>query len=218
VSSILEALKHEIRTSLVPGDYLPNERLLAERYGVGRNTVREAMIFLEAYGMVEKTQRGARVTEPDFAFAYAFAAFDNGVDRSIATYRDLVEFRRTLEIGILDRIFDRVSDEDLARLDEIVDRMERSLTAREAAETDFAFHSVLIDVSGNSILRRLYSIMTATMTYYLEIGKTKYGAETVARHREIIAALRDRSRADLEAAVQRHFEYSEAVLNREFVD
>ncbi len=218
VASIVEALKREMKTTMRPGDLLPNERLLAVRFGVGRNTVREAMVFLEAYGMVEKTQRGARVADHDSVLAHAFAAFDHGFDRSIATYRDLVDFRRALELGTLDRLIERIGDDDLAELDRIVDEMARALTAREAAETDYAFHAKLVEISGNAILRRLYSIMQATMTYYLEIGKTKHGAETVARHREMIDALRRRSRPALEAAARRHYDYSEAVLNQEFAD
>ncbi len=216
VKSILDVLRREILSSMKPGDLLPNERSLAERFGVGRNTIREAMIFLEAYGLVEKTQRGPRVTDVDRSFAYFFTTFDNGFDRSIATYRDLIDFRRHLELGVLDKVFANVTDQDVAALDEIVERMGRALTASEAAATDYDFHAKMIEISGNSVLQRLYKVMASTLTYYMEIGKPKYATETVVRHRQIVDALRRRSRDELEAAARHHFDYSEHVLNTEF--
>lgn len=218
VKSILEDLKREILSSMKPGDMLPNERALAERFQVGRNTIREAMIFLEAYGLVEKTQRGSRVADSDQAFAYFFATFDSGFDRSIATYRDLVEFRRHLELGILGKIFDNVTDADVEALDRIVGRMGRVLTAGEAAAADYEFHAHLVGMSGNSVLIRLYRVMRETLSYYMEIGKSKYAAETEDRHRQIVDALRARSRDAFEKAARRHFDYSEEVLNAEFTD
>lgn len=218
VQSILDELKREILSSMKPGDLLPNERALAERFQVGRNTIREAVIFLEAYGLVEKTNRGARVADTEQAFAYFFAAFDSGFDRSIATYRDLVEFRRHLELGILGEVFAKITDADVKELDRIVDRMGRSLTASEAATADYDFHAKLVEVSGNSILKRLYRVMKQTLTYYMEIGKSKYAIETENRHRQIVEALRCRSREAFESASRRHFDYSEEVLNSEFSD
>jgi DNA-binding FadR family transcriptional regulator len=215
VQSILDVLKREILTTMKPGDMLPNERALAERFDVGRNTVREAMIFLEAYGLVEKTQRGARVGDAEQAFAYFFATFDSGFDRSLSTYRDLVEFRRHLELGILGKVFDNATDADIADLSRIVDRMAKTLTASEAAAVDYEFHARLVTIGGNSILKRLYRVMRETLTYYMEIGKPKYAVETESQHRQIVDALRARSRADFEAASRRHFDYSEAVLHSE---
>lgn len=218
VKSILDALRREILASMKPGDLLPNERALAERFGVGRNTIREAIIFLEAYGLVEKTQRGPRVADGDNALTYFFTAFDNGTDRSLGTYRDLVEFRRHIEFGILDRVLANVTDRDIADLERIVDAMARALTGSEAAAADYDFHAKMVDISGNSVLRRLYKVMGTTLTYYMEIGKPKHAAETVARHRQIIEALRTRSRQALEETSRRHFEYSEHVLETEFTD
>jgi GntR family transcriptional regulator, transcriptional repressor for pyruvate dehydrogenase complex len=218
VKSILDVLKREILATMRPGDLLPNERSLAERFGVGRNTIREAMIFLEAYGLVEKTQRGPRVTDAERSFAHVFSTFDSGFDRSLATYRDLIEFRRHLELGILDRVFANITDDGIAELDAIVDRMAHTLTSSEAAALDYDFHAKMIEISGNSVLQRLYKVMGSTLTYYMEIGKPKHAEETVVRHRQIVDALRRRSRQDLEAMALRHFDYSEQVLNTEFTD
>lgn len=216
VKSILDVLKREILSAMKPGDLLPNERSLAERFGVGRNTIREAMIFLEAYGLIEKTQRGPRVTDVDRAFAYFFTTFDSGFDRSIATYRDLIDFRRHLELGMLDRVLANVTEADIVELERIVQRMGRSLTAGEAAVADYDFHAKLVDISGNSVLQRFYKIMAPTLTYYMEIGKPKFAVETVAKHELIVAALRAKSRQDLERVSLAHYDYSEHVLNTEF--
>lgn len=216
VQSILDVLRREILSTMKPGDLLPNERALAARFQVGRNTVREALIFLEAYGLVEKTQRGARVTEADRDFDHVLGALDGGLDRSLATHRDLVEFRRFIEMGAFERILERIDDKSIDALERILDRMERALTPSEAAQADYDFHALLIEIAGNSVLRRLYRVMAATLVYYMEIGKERNGPETIRRHRRIVEALRRRAPAELEAAARAHYAFSEKVLDQEF--
>lgn len=64
VEDIRETLRREIVERMEVGDLLPNERELAERFGVARNTVRETMIHLEAFGLIEKTRRAPASASP----------------------------------------------------------------------------------------------------------------------------------------------------------
>jgi len=212
VQSVLEALKTEIQTQYQPGDYLPNERLFAERFGVGRNTVREALIVLEAYGYVEKTQRGPRVCTPDIAVA--FNVFAQYFDRSLNTCKDLLEFRRFIELGILPSVVINISDADIDKLEDLVRRMERALTARQAAEADYAFHHLMVEASGNAVIRKLYRVLAQSIVFYMEIGKhvPRHDIASADNHLLIVDALRRRSYPDLLAACTDHYRYSEGVL------
>lgn len=212
VQSVLEALKTEIQTLHQPGDYLPNERLYAERFGVGRNTVREALIVLEAYGYVEKTQRGPRVCTPDISVA--FNVFAQYFDRSLNTCKDLLEFRRFIELGILPAVVENIADADIDRLEGYVVLMERALTARQAAEADYAFHNLMVEASGNGVIRKLYRVLAQSIVFYMEIGKhvPRHDAASADNHRGIVAALRRRSYPELLATCTDHYRYSEGVL------
>ena len=209
VQSVVEILRTEIPQNYQPGDLLQNERLIAERLGVSRNTVREALIHLEAFGIIEKTQRGPRVCAPNVSAV--FHVMDQYFDRSLKTCQDLLDFRRMIDLGALPQVVERIGDADILLLEKHVDQVGRALTAHEAALADYAFHNEIVRISGNSVLEKLYKVLSHTLVFYMEIGKSNpiNSEKTVEDHRVIIAALRERS---LEAAIRafsQHYDYSE---------
>ncbi|WP_353860401.1 FadR/GntR family transcriptional regulator [Azospirillum formosense] len=215
VKAIFEELRKEIPERYQPGDLLPNERLLAERFGVSRNTIREVIIFLEAYGLVEKTQRGPRVSRPDIEAM--FRILDQCFDRSVKTCREVLQFRRIIEIGVLPEVVRHITDAEIDGLNRLAEDMEHQLTVREAAEVDFRFHAAIVAASRNSMLQKMYQAMSQPMIYYMEIGKSNavIGPTTVDYHRQIIAALRERSVEKAVEASNAHFHFSESVFNQE---
>ncbi|MEJ5021131.1 FadR/GntR family transcriptional regulator [Ochrobactrum vermis] len=208
VQEIVQTLREEIPQEYKPGDLLQNERLIAERFGVSRNTVREALIHLEAHGIIEKTQRGPRVCAPDVSAV--FHIMDQYFDRSPKTCGDLLEFRRMIDIGALPMVIERITESDIAVLGKHVDKVERALTANQAAQADYAFHNEIIRISGNSVLEKLYTVLSHTLIFYMEIGKTNptNSTKTIDDHRAIIAALEERSLAKAIAAFTEHYDYS----------
>ncbi|GGA59407.1 FadR/GntR family transcriptional regulator [Pelagibacterium lentulum] len=213
VKSVVDALKAEILAAYKPGDFLPNERLFAEKFEVSRNTVREALVYLEAYGIVEKTQRGPKVTQPNFGIA--FHVLESMFDRSLETCRDIIKFRRLIEIGTLPDVIEKITDEEIDRLEVTVARMAKALTIREAAEADYTFHMIMVEASGNAVVRQLYRVLAETIVFYMEIGKAvpRHDKTIVAGHGRIVEALRKRDYAELLSAADGHYDYSEGVLN-----
>ncbi|MDH5857059.1 FadR/GntR family transcriptional regulator [Lampropedia aestuarii] len=215
VQHILDILKKEIQTSYKIGDILPNERELAERFGVGRNTVREAVIFLEAYQLVEKTQRGARVRKP--SFEPMFHMVEDTFDASSKTAQDVLSFRRIVEFGCLSAVVQHATEDDFIAMDQANDRMDAARTVREAAQADHDFHAALLHSANNEVFSQLYRVMSQTLIYYLEIGKsnTAYNDVSSAQHRAIVQALRARSVAEAQSALRAHFTHSENVRKAE---
>lgn len=212
VQSVVEALRREIPLKHKPGDFLQNERLIAERLDVSRNTVREALIYLEAYGIIEKTQRGPRVCAPDISAV--FHIMDQYFDKSFHTCLDLLNFRRMIDFGALPAVIERIGDKDIIELEDHIKRMDAALTPGDSAEADYAFHQKIISISANSVLIKLYKVMSQTLTYYMEIGKgsKEHSHNAVMDHNVIVAALRERSLSAATAAFTRHYERSEANL------
>ncbi len=216
VQSVVESLRAEVMRSHRPGDLLQNERLIAERLGVSRNTVREALIHLEALGIVEKTQRGARVCAPHVGTA--FHLMDPHFDRSLKTCLDLLDFRRMIDIGALPAVVERITNDDAERLRGHLDEMRQALTAHEAALADYAFHSAIILLSDNQVLEALYKVLSRTLVFYMEIGKSSpvNREQTFEDHAAIISALADRSLDAAVAAFSRHYDYSERSIRAAF--
>lgn len=212
VMSVFKTLKNEIRQQHAVGDLLPNERTYSEKLNVSRNTVREAMIYLEAYGFLEKTQRGPRVTTPDIGIA--FDIIEDAFDRSLETCHDVLEFRRGIDLAIMASVVRNITPAQIEELRRHLDAMRGALTVRDAAEADCRFHQVLIDASGNEVIRRLFLALRRIIVFYQEIGKQvpHHDVPSQATHRAIITALEERSLPKLLVACEAHYDQSRRSL------
>lgn len=212
VEDIREVLRCEIVEQMQIGDLLPNERELAERFGVSRNTVRETMIHLEAFGLIEKTRRGARVRQPDLD--PIFSVFVQHFDHSAKTLHDVLNFRRIVETGAAPLALLGLTDTTLARMAQANERMARAMTASEAAGHDYDFHMAMVEATGNTVLIRMYRLLSVPLKFYLEVGKSRQPEteQSVAQHSRIIAHLKERDAVGLLAALNAHFDHSGAVF------
>jgi len=139
--------------SLKPGDQLPAERELAQRLGVSRTAVREAVKALREKGLVEAySGRGTFIT--DGTSQAARQSFDLMVkigQQEGAPY--LAELRLILEPGIAALAATRVTDEDLAGLREAVAVMDRAQKDPAAfIEADLDFHLALAEAAANPLI------------------------------------------------------------------
>jgi GntR family transcriptional repressor for pyruvate dehydrogenase complex len=142
--------------SLKPGDQLPAERELAQRLGVSRTAVREAVKALREKGLVEAySGRGTFIT--DGTSQAARQSFDLMVkigQQEGAPY--LAELRLILEPGIAALAATRVTDEDLAGLREAVAVMDRAQKDPAAyIEADLDFHLALAEAAANPLILSL---------------------------------------------------------------
>src|SRR6201994_2755219 len=124
VGRISEIIVEQIRLlmrqgQLRPGDRLPPERDLCERFGVSRVTVREALRMLESSGLVEirvGARGGAFVTAP--SSDRVGEGLTDLLSLSVITTTDITEIRMVLETGIVPLVCERATEEDLAGLDD----------------------------------------------------------------------------------------------------
>jgi DNA-binding FadR family transcriptional regulator len=137
-----------------PGKRLPGERELAERIGVSRPSLREALIALETAGLIETRMGDGTYVRADLGPAPVFP---------LATGRDLgpgtleqFEARRALECAAAELAAQRASEADRAGLQACLDRM-TALVARleNPAEEHLVFHTALVDAAHNQILSRV---------------------------------------------------------------
>lgn len=190
------------------GDSLPTERELCERFQASRNTVREAMRILKAYGIVSvRPKVGATIIDDRMERALDLFAF-NTLEVSRSTFTDIQGFRTLLEVASVEELFERITADDIADLERANDEMADAASAVEASEVDFRFHTRLIEVLGNKAILDVYKIMKPVILKIMVRGKTRrtFSTTTHAEHAAIIEALSARDRIAYQYRMKSHLE------------
>jgi GntR family transcriptional repressor for pyruvate dehydrogenase complex len=188
------------------GDSLPTERELCERFQASRNTVREAMRILKAYGMVTvRPKVGATIIDDRMERVFDLFSF-NTMEVSRNTFTEIQGFRSLLEVASVDHIFDNITDEDIVDLRRINDSMRYIHSIPEASNIDFQFHLRLVSILDNTAVRDVYRIMKPVIIRIMELGKSRedFAEGTYSQHLAIIEALEARSRISYQYALQSH--------------
>ena len=209
--SAVERLVLEIRAMIDSevlriGDALPSERELCERFSTSRNTVREAMRMLKAYGVVEvRPKVGATIIDNRMARALDLFSF-NTIEISRKTFADIQGFRSMIEVNSVDAMFDKITDDHLQNLNTANSTMGHAETIAAASEADFNFHVELVKILDNAALIEIYRIMKPVIIGIMEKGKSRqdFRTSTVAQHNSVIEALQRRDRISYQYSLQFH--------------
>ena len=142
-----------------PGDQIPPERELAERFRVSRTSVREALRALEMQGIIESRQGGGTfVRSADTeALVPPLAA---AILRGQREMTEVLEVRELIEPGISRLAAMRANPEVVAELEQILDRQRECIASgRPFVDEDTAFHYTLARAADNHILLRLHNVI-----------------------------------------------------------
>ena len=163
---VAEQIRILIETGeLKAGAKLPAERELSERFGVSRPTVREALIVLEVEGYLQiRMGSGVYINRKPQPMTDAVP-----VDDSDGPF-EILEARLLIESGIAEESARRATPASIARIDDILARMEAGLEKPQLAlACDRAFHTAIADIIGNSALNRFTGLIyDRRMTPYFE--------------------------------------------------
>lgn len=140
---------------LRPGHQLPTEKAIADMCGVGRSVVREALVRLKALGIIEVRQgKGAFVAEAPSALLAARMRSMDVNDR--AQLQEIWEVREALETRVASLAAQRRTPDDLDRLSQAIEAMDRDVTqGGMGIHEDALFHHYLVQAARNSVLTRL---------------------------------------------------------------
>lgn len=142
-----------------PGDQIPPERELAERFRVSRTSVREALRALELQGVIESKQGGGtfvRTADTEALIPPLAAAILRG-QREMA---EVLEVRGLIEPGIARLAAARASAEHVAELEGLLQRQRECIAeGRPFVDEDTAFHYTLARAADNHILLRLHNVI-----------------------------------------------------------
>ncbi len=209
-----------LRGILRPGDRLPGERDLAERLGVSRPSLRDALADLQARGLLT-ARAGAGV----YVAEVLGSVFSDALVQLFATHEeavvDYVAFRRDLEGIAAERAAGEGSDTDLAVVDTVFRKMEAAHTKRDPsdeARLDAEFHLAIIEAAHNvvmlQLMRAMFDLLRAGVFYNRQtmFRQRTTRAMLLEQHRAINAAVQARDPARARAAVEAHLDYVAAAL------
>lgn len=191
---VLERLREMIRTGeLKPGDAMPSERSLMERFGVGRPAVREALQALHGAGLIT-ISHGERSRVNEITAGTVLARSDDIarllLDSVPSNLEHLKQARRMFELGIVRIAAEKASEQDVRDLRELVAR-QRGLLGTDAIpfiETDMAFHARIAEIVNNPIIA---AVSVAMLRWLFEYHTTLLhwsGKEdvTLAEHERLV--------------------------------
>ena len=172
------------------GDKLPPERELAQRLGVSRATLSQALVALEVVGVVEvRHGDGTVVTSGHQKSTRIVEAIRSHADR----LPEIIETRDALETKIAALAAVRRTDEDLARIDDALAFMAADIeTGGRGVEGDERFHGAVTSASHSLLLARLMDEIGDLIkeTRIESLGQPGRPQDSLAGHRAIAEAIR----------------------------
>ncbi|WP_113913406.1 FadR/GntR family transcriptional regulator [Roseovarius dicentrarchi] len=187
-----------IQDGIFPVDQkLPSQRILAERLGISRPSLREALLTLETLGQIKTYPgRGTFVTKPGAQVAGGTAGWRYDTEHSL---HSVFEMRILLEERLARHAATLATLEDITLLHSLADQMEAAWAQQDLVanvEADWAFHRHIASKTTNTLLAKTYekfaALLTETQRTPIPFTHDARMSESIAEHRQIIAALNDR--------------------------
>ncbi|MGM5470006.1 FadR/GntR family transcriptional regulator [Flavobacteriaceae bacterium LMO-SS05] len=193
------------------GDSIPKEMEFAEALGVSRTVVREAFSRLRTIGIIEsKKHKGMVLSQPDIMINLEKVFETNLLGDD--TLKDIFELRLILEMGMIDLLFARKTEEDLIELEDIVNNMglETKDTSIFSLDKEIAFHGKLYQMAGNSTLQRFQNLLLPVFQYVhahkLSDADSYMYAKRFVTHRQLLDLLKKDDVESFRTAMRQHLE------------
>lgn len=192
----------------------PSERELAEHFSVSRGQIREALAVLEAMRIVERRAKSGIYLTTTQASVEAMALFAKaGVPLDPVQIYETVELRKIHEIKAAELACARATEENFARLREILKASEARLKAGEGlSREDRDFHLEIVRATKNSVFHKVCSVYYVMSEQRLPIyfGEAERARRSHAEHIQIYEALLRRDGNLAQALMSAHLQGAES--------
>ncbi len=158
---------------LKPGDRLPSERELVERFQVSRASIREAISALEMMGLIEvRSGEGTYIRQVNIDSVLAPLAWMLFIEKDADL--ELYEARKILEVQAAGLAAERAEEDELSDMFEALEVMRRDLQVQSLGEdADHHFHYAIARATHNKILMRLMNTISDTMRKTLITSRSR---------------------------------------------
>jgi GntR family transcriptional repressor for pyruvate dehydrogenase complex len=194
--------------NLEPGDKLPSERMLSERFEVSRSNVREAIQKLEFYGILKsKPQSGTFVA--DIGQVAMNGMMNDILALEDPDFKSLVETRILLELKTVKLAAKRRTDSDLERMKAALEAYKvKVLNNEDAVQEDLLFHLAIAQACGNSTINRMMLIITPEIINNFEkyhVCDKNQSQKRLKEHQDIFKAIKDQNTQKAKQMMKDHF-------------
>jgi GntR family transcriptional repressor for pyruvate dehydrogenase complex len=190
---------------LATGDKLPPERIFLQQFGVSRSSLREAIRVLSTLRVIDVRHGDGMYVGPGAQDgAESESLFDASEENAL---RNLVETRVGVEMSAVAAATQRASEEDLDRLEALLDGHARALAEDPAAVwAPLDFELALIEATGNNWLYEVELMLCEAWRSLSRDLRTSVGrhAEWLSEHRAILASIRSRNATQAQRLVMAH--------------
>ncbi|HET6439528.1 MAG TPA: FadR/GntR family transcriptional regulator [Anaeromyxobacter sp.] len=216
---LFEEVAHQLQRLIVngalkPGDLLPPERELAGRYGVSRNSVRDAIRTLELAGLVIPKQ-GEGTVVADVSPEAVVTPIAGILLRKRELIAELLDIRKMIEPALAARAARRATPDEIARLEDALRRQrERIARGEPAVEEDNEFHYLIAVAAKNGVVRGVLDVLMRLLqeTRARSLQSRGRPQRSLAGHVRVLEAIKRRDPAAAERAVRKHVEEIEAIV------
>ena len=212
------------------GDKLPTENELAQSMEVGRNSVREAIKILEAYGVVHIKRAEGTFVNQEYNSKMIYPIL-YGIILQKDAGSQIVELRKMIDVGILHLVIEKIRDggpdgSGLAGLEQAFSDLKEQACAKEVKlqqlhEADVAFHAAIVRITENTMLETICAYVDkvtcrsriVTLDQILQNGEAEGFLDL---HGRMVDLLKERDTGRILETVKEHYHYwaQEKVLYR----
>lgn len=199
-----------VEGALKKGDKLPTERDLAEQLQVSRTSVREAIRALEVIGLVESRQGAGN---------YIRENFENSLLEPMSMMfllqesspREIVELRKVLEIETVILAAERITEEELIYLKELLEEMKKSNSEEVNVSLDKRFHYAIARASRNLLIINVLQVISQLVDDLIKGSREKIlsveenRTKLTRQHELIYEALKNSDNKGAFEAMNGHF-------------
>ncbi len=205
ISQIRELINYK---NLEPGDKLPSERMLSEKFGVSRSVVRDAIQKLEFYGILSSMPQSGT-----FVANIGVIAMNGMIDDILRLeepdFKSLVETRILLELKTARLASLRRSEADLIQMEEALEAYNKKiLNGENAVQEDLLFHLAIAKASGNSTLNTLMLMITPEIITNFEkyhVCSENLAFNGIQEHKDIFEAIKAQNPGLAKEKIKVHF-------------
>ncbi len=195
--------------NLEPGDKLPSERMMSEKFGVTRSSIREAIQKLEFYGLLKSIpQSGTFVA--NIGVIAMNGMIDDILQLKEADFKSLVETRILLELKSVRLASLRRTEKELKQIKNALNAFaDKVLKGEDAVQEDLLFHLAIASASGNSTLNTFMLKITPEIITNFEkyhVCDDDQAQKGIREHKDIYDAIEQQDPKMAKEKMKKHFE------------
>ena len=210
-----------IQGNLKPGERIPTETELGEAFGVGRNSVREAIKKLVSVGVLEIRRAEGTFVRSGFSQDLINPLL-YGIILQRDSAKDILEVRKIFEVGVLQAAINKATEEETKKVEHCLENLKQTLSKEgvdytEVVKADEAFHKSIEEILGNPLILNISSCIgkiihasrSKTIQKHVEAGE---GQSLIMIHTEIFEVLKNRQSYLANEVIEKSYTYWEKSL------